>query len=67
TVSTAETGDFRSQAAYGEIPSLQALLPALSPSALRLEIEPLTPGSRYWAFVSVTNNDTQLVTVVTPN
>jgi hypothetical protein len=33
----------------------------------RIEIEPLTPGLRYWAFVSVTNNETQNITTITPH
>jgi len=33
----------------------------------RVEIEPLTPGLRYWAFVSVTNNATQHITTITPH
>jgi IPT/TIG domain-containing protein len=33
----------------------------------RFEIEPKTPGKRIWAFVSVTNNDTQQITVVAPH
>jgi hypothetical protein len=33
----------------------------------RIEIEPKTPGKRIWAFVSVTNNDTQQITVVAPH
>lgn len=32
----------------------------------RIEIEPLTPGLKFWAFVAVTNNDTQHVTTITP-
>lgn len=36
------------------------------PDALRVEIEPLTANTAFWAFVSVTNNDTQQLTVVTP-
>ena len=32
----------------------------------RVEISPATDGLRFWAFVSVTNDDTQHVTVVTP-
>lgn len=31
-----------------------------------LEIEPVTPGLRYWAFVTVTNNATSHVTTITP-
>ena len=36
------------------------------PSRLRVQIEPLTPGSEFWAFVSITNNATQQLTLVTP-
>jgi hypothetical protein len=33
---------------------------------LRMEIDPVTPGTRFWAFASITNDDTQHVTVVAP-
>lgn len=33
---------------------------------LRIELEPASAGLRYWAFVSVTNNETQHVTTITP-
>lgn len=33
---------------------------------LRISITPITTGLRFWAFVSVTNNETQHVTVVSP-
>jgi hypothetical protein len=33
---------------------------------LRIEVVPTTTGLRFWAFVSVTNNDTQHVTLITP-
>jgi hypothetical protein len=36
-------------------------------SRIRIEIGPLTEGLRYWAFVSITNNETQHVTLVTPH
>ena len=36
-------------------------------STIRVEIEPVTPGLRYWAFVSVTNNETQHITVIAPH
>jgi hypothetical protein len=64
---TSETGDFRLTPAYAQF-SLDELaqLPKPLPSTLRLEITPLTAGSRFWSFVSVTNNETQLVTLVTP-
>lgn len=32
---------------------------------VRVEIEPLTPGLKYWAFLSVTNNKTQHFYTVT--
>ena len=34
---------------------------------VRIDIDPVTPGLRFWAFASVTNNSTQHVTLVTPN
>lgn len=33
---------------------------------IRIRLDPITPGLRYWTFVSVTNNETQHVTTVTP-
>ena len=36
------------------------------PSRLRIEIVPRSEGSEFWAFVSITNNDTQHLTLVTP-
>lgn len=36
------------------------------PDALRVEIEPLTANTAFWAFVSITNNDTQQLTIVSP-
>lgn len=37
-----------------------------SASRLRIEIEPATPGLRFWAFASITNNETQHVTLALP-
>lgn len=51
--------------AYAEL-ALAQLLPLAGFETLRLEIEPLTPGARIWAFVSITNNETHHVTLVTP-
>ncbi|HKO54521.1 MAG TPA: IPT/TIG domain-containing protein [Thermoanaerobaculia bacterium] len=66
-VSTPETGEFRDLPPYGQIADLSALFVTNgSRSAVRVEVEPQTPGSLFWAFVSVTNNDTQHVTLVTP-
>lgn len=33
---------------------------------LRIEVRPLTSGARIWSFASITNNDTQHVTIATP-
>ncbi len=33
---------------------------------LRVEIDPVTNGLRIWAFISVTNNETQHITLITP-
>lgn len=67
-VTTPQTGPFRTEAAYGQfdVTSLLALDHVQWPEAVRIEIAPLTPGSRFWAFASVTNNTTNLVTLVTP-
>lgn len=40
---------------------------SLPSERLRVEIEPLDGAKDYWAFVSVTHNTTQHVTVITPN
>ena len=64
---TSKRGPFRSEAAYAELDITQLLQTRLAwPQTARIEIQPMTPGSHYWAFVSLTNNDTQLVTLVTP-
>lgn len=60
------TGKFRTEPGYAQILGLSAMLTGTSGSQLRLLIEPLTAGSRYWAFVAVTNNSTQQVTTVSP-
>ncbi len=53
--------------AYAEIGDLVAAFPQLvTASRLRVRIQPLTEGLRYWAFVSITNNETQQITVITP-
>lgn len=52
---------------YAEITHLRDRFPELVfHDTVRAEIEPLTEGLRYWAFVSVTNNETQHVTTITP-
>lgn len=64
---TLRGGSFRDEAAYAEFDlSSLLMLRRLWPDSVRIEIKPMTPGSRYWAFISVTNNETQLVTLITP-
>lgn len=45
---------------------LGQVMPLAGTETVRLEIEPVDPGTRFWAFVSITNNDTHHVTTVTP-
>ena len=67
TTKTPEQGPFRGEAAYTELDITTLLYLRLAwPEIARIEIEPLTAGARYWAFISLTNNETQLVTLVTP-
>ena len=51
------------QPAYAEIDDFG---PVGSASRIRVEVQPLTAGCSFWAFVSVTNNDSQEITLVTP-
>ena len=63
-----DSGDFHVTPAYAEYPIAVNLGPVLlaKDAAVRVQITPMTPGSRYWAFVSATNNTTNHVTLVTP-
>jgi hypothetical protein len=46
---------------------LLQLIPELSTiERARIEVAPIDPASRIWAFISVTHNETQRVTLVTP-
>lgn len=59
---------FISFPSYAEISALTSTFPAIQGSArVRIDVEPMTPGLVFWTFVSVTNNDTQEITTVTPN
>jgi hypothetical protein len=61
----APTGD---TPAYGDIDLDPLIRSAAQPGPYRVQIDPsfLTLSPSYWAFVSITNNQTQNVTVVTP-
>jgi hypothetical protein len=58
---------FISFPAYGEISALTSTFPQIQGSTrVRIDVEPMTPGLIFWTFVSVTNNETQQITTVTP-
>lgn len=63
-----DSGDFHVTPSYVEYPIAVNLGPVLlaKDASVRVQITPMTPGSRYWAFVSATNNTTNHVTLVTP-
>lgn len=63
---TDQTGSFRDVAAYAQADLRAALGNLPLPESSRIEIVPLQEGSRFWAFVSITNDTTQFVTLVTP-
>jgi hypothetical protein len=47
---------------------LEELLPGgAEPDFLRLRLTPLTPGLKYWTFLSATDNVTQDVKVILPD
>lgn len=68
TAWTPQAGEFRTETAYAQfdVSELLRLDHRQWPPSVRIEVVPLTPGSRYWTFASITNNQTQLVTAVTP-
>jgi hypothetical protein len=65
---TRSEGPFNDIPAYAQIANISAIIPTGGPrpAAVRVEVEPLSGSGRFWAFVSVTNNETQHVTIVTP-
>lgn len=51
---------------YGELWDFSRLPELQGATTVRIEIEPSTPGLRLWAFVSLTHNETQHVTLISP-
>lgn len=51
--------------AYAQLSQFGELWGFSSDEPMRIEIIPLTSGLRFWAFVTVTNNETQHVTTIT--
>lgn len=52
--------------ALGEIGSLELFPELAAETAIWIEVVPLSAGLRIWAMLSITNNTTQQVTLVTP-
>jgi len=57
--------DFPLQPGYAQL-DLSSIAELQNMGTVRVEVEPVSPALRFWAFVSVTNNDTQHVTTVIP-
>jgi hypothetical protein len=55
------------QPAIAEVVGFDTAPEVTGKTALWIDVVPITPGLRIWAFVSVTNNDTQQVTLITPD
>jgi hypothetical protein len=61
------TVNVRELPGYAQISPLADAFPQLAgQSRVRLQLTPVTEGLRFWAFVSVTNDETQHVTTIAP-
>src|SRR5450759_2183423 len=67
TTSTPPQDALRFQPGFAQIVDLIPASTAPAPAYVRIEIEPLTKGCAFWSYVSVTNNESQQVTLVTPH
>jgi hypothetical protein len=52
--------------AYAQLDPIDLLLNGADFRTMRIEVEPLDAGLRVWAFASITNNETNHVTVISP-
>jgi IPT/TIG domain len=66
TASWRSLGPFRSKASYGQIDISSLLAGNTTLETARIEVTPRTPGSRFWTVATISNNETQAVTLVTP-
>jgi hypothetical protein len=62
----APAGSFRFRPGYSEIHDLGEIASLEGWDLVTVQIEPVTEGLQYWTFISVTNNETQHVTTITP-
>lgn len=62
---TLTTALLPAQPATGQV-DLSPLIPPGAYERVRVSVRPLQPGERIWGFVSITNNETHHVTVITP-
>jgi len=58
-------GGVNSHPGYVELNGIGSLPELAGWRRIRIDIEPVTTGLRFWAFVSVTNNETHHITVIT--
>jgi hypothetical protein len=60
------TEQFNVFPAVAEIGNIETFPELAGESTIWVEIVPLTPGMRAWGLISVTNNETQQVTIISP-
>jgi hypothetical protein len=64
---TASPSPYPSYPSFAIVPDLVRTYPVLEAAAsARVEIDSLSAGRKIWAFASITNNHTQVVTTITP-
>ncbi|MEO8380404.1 MAG: hypothetical protein ABI779_12130 [Acidobacteriota bacterium] len=61
-----DPGRYQFSPAIAEIANVERLPELRSERLIWIEIKPLTPNLRIWSFISLTNNETQHVTTITP-
>jgi hypothetical protein len=63
---------FPNRPAYANVGNLHTIVREILGSSVdsvprfHIKITPVTPGIRFWAFATITNNETQLITTVSP-
>jgi hypothetical protein len=59
-------GTWQLAPSVAEIANIETFPELAGESTIWVEVVPLTPGMRAWALISVTNNETQQVTIISP-